>query len=124
MMGKLIAVNEYHLSADDTRIVFHNGDDDSMTLEYDGKVFKGRALHREKTALGFMVSAELETVPDLHTVVLSVAVPEANRPSNAKSISVSTFAVFTTARTSIAGPGGISGQIRDFKVVVLQGNAW
>jgi len=124
MNDGIVKVTEYHLSADDTRIVFHHKEGDEMTLEYNGMVFRGRPLYREDTALGLIVSVQLENTPDLQTVFLSVAVPEANRPSNMKSVSVSSFAVFTTNRTTIAGPDGISGQVRDYKVLSLSGNAW
>lgn len=124
MQSKLIEVSEYHLSSDDVQIVFHNGDDDTRKLEYNGRTFEGRALHRETTALGLVVSAALETIPDLHEVFLSVAVPQAHRRASERSTSVGTFAVFTTVRTSIGGPGLVPGQLQTYKVVPLKGNAW
>jgi len=118
-------VTEYHLYGEGMKVVFHQGSDDAMKLEYNGKVFSGRALYRERTVLGLVASVLLETSPDLHTVWLSVVIPDAHCPSNAKSIPVATFAVFTTKRTSIAGPAGVSGQVDAYKVISpLNGNAW
>ena len=119
-------VTQYHLHGGDMQIVFHRGKTDEDTrLEYNGKVFSGRALYREPTVLGFAASALLETVPDLHTVWLTVIIPAARCPENAKSVPVTTFAVFTTKRTSIAGPAGVSGQAESYKVISpLSGNAW
>jgi len=121
-----IPVTQYHLSADaeDVKIVFHAGNEDTAKLEYNGKIFVGRALTRENTPLGLVVSAQLERIPDLHSISLCLAVPEANCPSNARSIPISTFATFTTVRTTIAGPDLVRGQIRTYRVVPLKGNAW
>lgn len=121
---RLTPVNEYHLSAEGTQIVFCSGDEDTMTLAYNGTVFRGRSLYRETTLMGIVVSVQLEVISDLHTIFLSVAVPEGNRPSDARSIAVSTFAVISTERTSIAGPQLVGGQIRRYEVIPLQGNAW
>jgi hypothetical protein len=125
MMATAHEVTEYALHAEGMEIAFHRGSDEDMKLKYNDKVFHGRPLYRENTVLGLVVSAVLETVPDLHTVWLTVVIPDARCPANAKSIPVSTLAVVTTKRTSIGGPGLVSGQIDTYKVVVpLQGNAW
>jgi len=125
MMAGLREVTEYHLQGDGMTLVFHRGDDEEMRLEYNDKVFSGRALYRETTVLGLVVSAIVETIPDLHTVFLTVIIPEAHCPPDARSVPVSTFAVFTTKRTSIAGPDLVSGQIDVYKLVSpLTGNAW
>lgn len=116
---------EYHLHGDGTDVVFHRGNDDEMRLQYNGKVFSGRELHRELTVLGLTASALVEASPDLHTIWFTVVIPDARCPANARSIPVTTFAVLTTKRTSIAGPAGVAGQIEVYKVVCpLTGNAW
>lgn len=117
-------VTEYHLHGDGAEIAFHGGSDDEMKLEYNGKVFSGRALYRETTVLGFAASAILETIPDLRTVWITVMIPHVRCPANAESTAVSTFAVLTTKRTSIAGPAAVSGQGELYKVVALTGHAW
>lgn len=125
MMATSIEVTEYHLGGEGIEVVFRGRDDESMELRYNGKTFSGRALSRERSTLGLVVSILLEAIPDLHTLWLSVVIPAARRDPDAKSISVSTLAVFTTKRTSIAGPAGVSGQIDGYKVIFpLNGNAW
>jgi hypothetical protein len=118
-----LPVTQYHLSGEEVRIVFHDGSEETAMLEYNGQVFRGPALGREQTALGLVVSVPLETIPDLYTVSLNVVVPPGNRPSTDRSITVSTFAVLATERTSIAGPALVSGQILEYKLVPLTGNA-
>lgn len=117
-------VTEYHLHGEGASIAFHGGSDDEMKLEYNGKAFSGRALYRETTSLGLFASVVLDTVPDLHTVWLTVVIPHARCPGNAESIAVSTFAVVATKRTSIAGPAGVTGQGELYRVLPLAGNAW
>jgi hypothetical protein len=122
---QLVTVNEYHLTGENTRIVFRNGDGEDVVLEYNEQVFRGRTeLHVQQTELGLVVTALVESAPDRHTISISVTVPEANRPSSAKSIEVNTFAVLSTKRTSIGGPALVEGQIQTYTVVPLQGNAW
>ncbi len=115
---------EYHLYGEGLRVVFHRGDGDSAKLEYNDKLFSGRALYREQTAMGLVVSALVEASPDLHTAFFSVFVPEVHCPNEARSVEVSTFGVLSTKRTSIAGTAGVSGQVDRYEVVPLRGNAW
>src|SRR5678816_236960 len=66
-----------------------------------------------------------ETSPDRDTVWITVMIPDAHCPANARSVAVNSFAVLTTKRTSIAGPSGVSGQVDVYKVISpLSGNAW
>lgn len=123
--AELHEVTEYHLQGDDMQIVFHRGDDDTTKLVYNGTEFTGRAVQRQPTQLGTIVSVLLEAAPDRDTTWLSVMIPAANCPSNARSIAVSSFAVKTTKRTSIGGPALVSGQLDVYKVTSpLDGNAW
>lgn len=115
-------VTEYQLAAEGGRIGFRGGAEDAV-LEYDGRRFSGEALRREQTPFGTTVSAVVEAIPDLQTVVLSVTVPEGNRPSTERSIPIRTFAVLTTERTSIGGPGLVTGQLQTYQVVPLEGTA-
>jgi hypothetical protein len=122
--GSLVPVSDYHLAGKHTKIIFVTGEPDEMRLCYNDRVYEGSALIRESTTLGQLISVVLDSVPDSHTTVLSIAVPEANRPADMRSIGIHTFAVVTTTKTSIAGPGLLSGQIRDYDVISLHGNAW
>lgn len=123
--ARLHDVTEYHLHGDSTEIVFHRGNDDETKLEYNHRIFSGRELHRTVTTLGLAVSAILETSPDRGTVWLTVIIPDARCPAEARSIPINSLAVITDKRTSIAGPAGVSGQIDVYKTVLsLTGNAW
>ena len=128
MKKELVSVKNYHLAGDGVKIVFSMEDPDELELVYEDKQgerrFSGRAIYREKTVLGLLVSVVLENVPDLHRIMLSLAVPSANKPDNMRSIPVKTFAVRTTDRTSISGEGGVEGQIQTYETTVLDGNAW
>lgn len=128
MKKELVSVKNYHLAGDDVKIVFSMENPNELELVYEDKQgesrFSGRAIYREKTVLGFLVSVVLEDIPDLHRIMLSLAVPSANRLDNVKSIPVKTFAVRTTSRTSISGQGGVEGQIQTYETMVLNGNAW
>lgn len=120
--GPLIAVTEYQLCSEEAQVVFHGGTEGPPSLELNGEVYRGGDLHLEETALGLVVSVVLETIPDLHTISLSVTVPAANRPPDASSVPICTFAVYTTVRTSIGGPGLVSGQLQEYKLISLSGN--
>lgn len=128
MKKELVSVKNYHLAGDGVKIVFSMENPNELELVYEDKQgerrFPGRAIYREKTMLGFLVSVVLEDIPDLHRIMLSLAVPSANRLDNMKSIPVKTFAVRTTSRTSISGQGGVEGQIQTYETMVLDGNAW
>jgi len=128
MKEELVSVKTYHLAGDGVKIVFSMVDPDELELVYEDKQgerkFSGRAIYRDETQLGFMPSVVLDQAPDSHTLILSLVVPSANRPENNKSISVNTFAVRTTIRTSIGGPELIEGQIQSYEILTLEGNAW
>jgi hypothetical protein len=124
---KLVKVSEYHLSGDGIRIVFSLKNQEPK-LVYEDKtgerIFTGRQIHQERIQLGFIPSVVLEEAPDSHEITLSLAVPDANRPDEVRSIPVKTFAVRTTTRTSIAGPDMVEGQLQAHETYVLKGNAW
>lgn len=119
--GSLISVNDYHLAGKHTNITFVS---DEMRLTYNDMLFEGNALNVEQTEVGLMISAVIDQVPDQSKVILALAIPDANRPADMRSIGIHSFAVLTTVRDSIGGPGLLSGQIHEYDVVLLHGNAW
>jgi hypothetical protein len=128
MKEKLVSVKTYHLSGDGLKIVFSMENPNELELVYEDKQgerkFTGREIYSEKIQLGLMPSVVLEEAPDSHRTTFSLAIPSANRPDNARSVPVKTFAVRTTARTSIIGPEAVEGQIQTHEVFALKGNAW
>jgi len=116
---------EYHLQGKDVQIVFRRGDDQPMTLEYNGQAYSGETLTCEQTMVGLAVSILVEAQEDNYTIWLTVIIPEANCPPEHRSVHVDTFAVFTTKRTSFGGPDLVDGQIDLYRLVFpLAGNAW
>ncbi len=127
MEEKLVSVKNYHLAGDDVKIVFST-ESPELELIYEDKhgkrKFTGRAIYREKIQLGFMPSVVLDEAPDKYRIILSLAVPSANRSENMKSIPIKTYAVWTKILTSISGSEAIEGQIQTHDISLLSGNAW
>jgi hypothetical protein len=76
----------------------------------------------DNTAAGDLVSAVIEVVPDLHTRTLSVLIPPVHLKNEDKA-SVKTAAIFSTYRTSIAGPNLVFGQVITYEIEELSGTA-
>jgi hypothetical protein len=116
-------VTQYELCGEGVKILVSAETEDKLAVEYNGTIFQGPALQREQGVLGRTLSVVVEVIPDLHTIFLSVIVPEANQSAEGKSVPISTFAVFTTGRSSIGGPALLPGQLQLYKVVPLEGSA-
>jgi len=128
MSNGLVQVKTYHVKGDGITLSFLGDDPAALALTYSDaqgeRKFSGVEISQQKTPAGLMVSVLMETIPDLRTVVLSLALPAANRPADMKSVALKTFAVRTTNHTSIAGPDIIEGATQTYEVLVLDGNAW
>jgi hypothetical protein len=72
--------------------------------------------------IGMLVSVTLEVIPDLHTLTLSVLIPQINLKGETES-PLSTLAILTTHLTSIGGPGLVEGPLQTYEVVALEGTA-
>jgi hypothetical protein len=68
------------------------------------------------TALGIVVQAILEQVPDERTVTVVVTIPAANLPSGSTSVTSAGFAVLVTVCTSVGGPGLVPGPLQRFEL--------
>src|SRR5690349_17410473 len=79
----------------------------TVALIVDGRELRAPSL--ETTREGIVVRAIHEEVPDSHTLVVTVSIPQVNLDSEPQT--AAGFAVLTTARTSIEGPGLVSGPI-------------
>jgi hypothetical protein len=93
----------YH---DETRD--HSASEDEITIE--------------RGPLGTLVTVTLETVPDLHTLTVTLVLPDLgglSRPITR----FRTFLVLTTNRTSIGGPALITGALQLYKIVKGHGTA-
>jgi hypothetical protein len=78
-----------------------------------------RSLERE---IGTQVTVTLEVIPDLHTLTVTLLVPQINLDESNES-PLSTLAILTTHRTSIGGPGLVEGQLQTYEAAALEGTA-
>jgi hypothetical protein len=77
---------------------------------------------QETDAIGTLVTVTVEEIPDLHTLTVSLLVPQINLNEGNES-PLSTPAILTTHRTSIGGPGLVEGQLQTYEVMALEGTA-
>ncbi len=80
------------------------------------------ALRVSRSPLGRLVTATLSAVPDLASTTLVLVVPQVNLGDRAEQ-KIRTLAVLVEDRTSIAGPGPVSGQLQRYKALRLSGTA-
>jgi hypothetical protein len=76
----------------------------------------------ERGPLGRLVTITLESVPDLHTITVTLVLPDLGGLSRPIT-SFRTFVVLTTNRTSIGGPALVTGPIQVYTVVRGDGTA-
>jgi hypothetical protein len=81
----------------------------------------GDEIRREETSIGTLVTIELEAVPDLKVVTLTLLIPIISLPNG--DAKFETLAIETTAQTNIAGPGSISGPLQSYLTRTLRGSA-
>lgn len=81
----------------------------------------GDDIRSVDTEIGTLVTVTLEVIPDLHTLTLTLLVPQINL--NEGESPLSTLAILTTHLTSIGGPSLVEGQLQTYEVVALEGTA-
>lgn len=84
--------------------------------------FTGGDIRSLASEIGALVTVTLEVIPDLHTLTLTLLVPEINLNEESER-SLSTVAILTTHLTSIGGPRLVEGQLQTYEVVALEGTA-
>ena len=82
--------------------------------------FSGSEIETQPTALGDEVTVTLESVPDLHTVALTLLLP-AFKLSDDGDAAFETLAIKTTHHTTIAGPP--AGATATYDALPLHGEA-
>ena len=83
---------------------------------------EGDEIAVERGPLGRLVTITLESVPDLHTLTVTLVLPDLgglSRPITP----FRTFAVLTTNRTTIGGPNLVAGPIQLYRVIKGDGTA-
>jgi hypothetical protein len=115
-----------HLHYDSTSI------DGTPKLSYQGpgmadgqpidRSFRGDDIYSRVTEIGQLVTVTLEVNPDADTLLLSLAIPDFNLSDKAQAAECHTYAFLTTNRGGL-GPGVITGQLRAYRAVQLDGTA-
>ena len=83
-----------------------------VSLTVDGRALRAPSL--DTTRQGIEVRAIHEEVPDDHTLVVTITIPQVNLDSGPQT--GAGFAVLTTARTSLGGPDLVSGPLHLFEL--------
>ena len=112
---------------DDTQVVFSTtGVTGNAQFSYHDETrdhsANGDEITIERGPLGTLVTVTLETVPDLHTLTVTLVLPDLGGHSRPIT-HFRTFLVLTTNRTSIGGPALITGALQLYKVVKGRGTA-
>ena len=72
------------------------------------------------TALGEEVTVTLESVPNLHTITLTVLIPATRVAPTGAAVTLSTMGVLTTTTTTTDPPQGVS---QTYEWMTLEGEA-
>lgn len=94
--------------------------ENAVSLSVDGEEMHAPRL--ETTREGIVVRAIHEEIPDSHTVVVTITIPQINLDSEPQA--GAGFAVLATVRTSMGGPGLVSGplQLYDIRPLAVTGS--
>jgi hypothetical protein len=84
--------------------------------------FTGDDIRSLDSEISTLITVTLEVIPDLHTLTLTLLVPQINLDEGNES-SFSTQAILTTHRTSIGGPNLVKGPLQTYEMVALEGTA-
>jgi hypothetical protein len=84
--------------------------------------FTGDEIRSLDSEIGMLITVTLEVIPDLHTLTLTLLLPQINLDEGNES-AFSTLAILTTHRTSIGGPRLVKGPLQTYEVVALEGTA-
>jgi hypothetical protein len=82
----------------------------------------GDEIRTEKTALGTLVTVQVEQVPDLHTISFTLVVPHIRLADGTKTSTIHTIGLLTANLTSIA-PQTLVGQLQSYRALTLCGTA-
>jgi hypothetical protein len=117
----------FELQGPHTHITFATSDISgvpSLTYRHRAEVrtFRGSDIRFLNSEIGVLITVTLEAVPDLKTVTLTVLIPAVNVAAS-RAATIETHAFRTTARTSIAGPRLLDGQLHVYEAMKLSGRA-
>ncbi|SUS07350.1 conserved hypothetical protein [uncultured Defluviicoccus sp.] len=84
---------------------------------------RGDDIRREETALGTLVTIDVEATSDLPTVSFTLVLPSINLGPNKQPVSLQTIGVRTTDHTTAFIPGPILGEGQTYETFELKGTA-
>jgi hypothetical protein len=116
--------NLFELSCSDTQITYSTSSfagppQFSYSGPHGDHTFSGDEIGTQRSALGTEVTVTLESVPDLHTLTLSVVLPDVDAAMG-EEYSFKTVGIFTTNHTTIAGPPPVA---QSYEIIELDGVA-
>lgn len=126
-MATLKEPNLYELSCDGVVLTYSTSSITGSARVYfrDGQRevdASGQEIRTISTELGTEVTITLEAVPDLHTVTLTLLVPDINLGTQSE-VDLDAVAIETTQHTSIGGPALVAGVQQTYRVIALHGTA-
>ncbi len=86
-------------------------------------VFQGAEIRSTPSDIGAQITVGIETVFDFKDVLLTVLIPRVRLSEGASEEAIQTVAIETTLRSSIGGPGLLTGQIQTYRALNLKGMA-
>ncbi|HEX8156469.1 MAG TPA: hypothetical protein VF526_03690 [Solirubrobacteraceae bacterium] len=120
----VVAANLFELRGPDTQITFSTTSfGGGPQFSYSGPKgkhrFSGDEIDTQSTALGTEVTVTLESIPDLHTITLTVVLPHVEQKPGEEH-RFKTIGIFTTNHTTIAGPPPVA---QSYETIALRGVA-
>lgn len=86
-------------------------------------VFQGAEIRSTPSDIGAQITVGIETIFDFKDVLLTVLIPRVRLSDGASEEAIQTVAIETTLRSSIGGPGLLTGQIQTYRSLNLKGAA-
>ncbi len=119
------SANHFELQCDGVQVTYDTTSiSGTPLLRYSGPEgdmsFSGSEIETLPSALGDEVTVTLQTVPDLHTITLTLLLASIKLP-DAGDAQFETLAIKTTNHTTIAGPP--DGPAQSYEAIALHGTA-
>jgi hypothetical protein len=83
----------------------------------------GEDIRTLQTEIGELVTVTLEVIPDFQEVTFTLLLPTIHLPPEHNESPIRTEGILTTARSSIAGPRLMEGQVENYCAMALHGTA-
>jgi hypothetical protein len=128
--------NFFELTGSDVRLTYAL-DRAGKHLTYKGpegeRTFGDQDIDSLDTPHGSLLTVQLKAIPDLETLDLTLLLPTINLPAPGDVVlrpplvagpeRFSTLAILTTTRTSIGGPGLVTGPLQSYRALEMSGEA-